>query len=139
MKGKFISLVDSGASDNVIPEGSQFVTPTTVRDNEKKGTKFVSATGETTEAQGGVQLKMKTWCRSYQVAGVNKALTSVSKICDEGNTVVFMATGGYIVNNKDQSRTRIHRLRGVYVLSEDAEASEKEERSAPFQGQANGP
>ena len=40
---------------------------------------------------------------------------SVSRICDQGNCVVFTATGGYVLD-KQGSKTAFNRKNNVYVL-----------------------
>ena len=35
---------------------------------------------------------------TYQVANVTRALCAVSRVCDQGNTVIFEKDGGYILD-----------------------------------------
>ena len=52
---------------------------------------------------------------NFQCADVSRPLMSVSRICDQGNCVVFTATGGFVVD-KQGSRTAFRRANNVYVL-----------------------
>jgi hypothetical protein len=44
---------------------------------------------------------------------------SVSKVCDEGNIVVFKQRGGYIQNEKTGKKTSFSREGNVYALEMD--------------------
>ena len=68
---------------------------------------------------------------------------SVSRICDQGNCVVFTATGGYVVD-KNGNRTVFGRRNNVYVLdmwtkveavAEDTKPEKTEAQSFRRQGQ----
>ena len=52
---------------------------------------------------------------TYQVADVTRALCSVSKVCDKGNSVTFTASGGYI-EGPTGIRTPFRRENNVYML-----------------------
>ena len=65
---------------------------------------------------------MKVWTNegkpamaTFQCADVTRPLCSVSKICDQGNRVVFDGQGGFI-ENKSGVRTSFKRENNVYVL-----------------------
>jgi hypothetical protein len=51
-----------------------------------------------------------------QITAVNKALLSVSKICDAGHEVVFTQTGGKIVHCETGQIVNFRREDGVYRL-----------------------
>ena len=53
---------------------------------------------------------------NLQVADVHRVLLSVSKICDAGNTVVFTANGGRIVNETTGEEDHFGRKDGVYRM-----------------------
>ena len=53
---------------------------------------------------------------TMQVADVNRALLSVSKAVDGGNSVVFDERWSYIEDKRTGERTTIKRSRGLYVL-----------------------
>ena len=52
---------------------------------------------------------------NFQCADVSRPLMSVSRICDQGNYVVFTATGGYVVDRQG-NKTAFRRKNNVYVL-----------------------
>ena len=128
-KNVFRTIVDSGASESVLPTNHEFVGVDTLSESPKKGTKYAAANGSTTLNQGQVKLRMTTWegrrgDLSYQVTGVSQSLTSVARLCDLGNTVTFDTEGGDIINAQTGRRTRFERKGGVYVLEVEAEAAE---------------
>ena len=51
-----------------------------------------------------------------QITAVNKALLSVSKICDAGHDVIFNHDGGKIVHCESGQVTTFRRVDGVYRL-----------------------
>ncbi len=53
---------------------------------------------------------------TFQVARVNKALGSVSKIVTNGNRVVFDQSGSYIENTWTKDKIWLREDNGVYVL-----------------------
>ena len=82
-KGIFRTVIDSGASENVLPASHGLVDKDTLADSPKKGTKYASATGATTTNQG--QIRLNLWegrkaSLSYQVTQVSQSLTSVAKL-----------------------------------------------------------
>ena len=122
-------MLDSGASDSVIPRTSPFVTKNTVRDGEKKGVVYRSATGGFTTNEGEVVLNAQTKeggkaALTYQVAQVSQPLTSVAKVCDAGNYVVFSRKGGVVMSEDKKQKTMIERRRDLYVLDVIAEAQD---------------
>ena len=52
---------------------------------------------------------------TFQVADVTRPLCSIARVCDQGNVVVFSASGGYI-ENKDGNKTYFERSNNVYTL-----------------------
>ena len=53
---------------------------------------------------------------TFQVANVRGPLGSVRRICEAGNRVVFDEEGSYIENNTSKKRTKIDKVKGVYLL-----------------------
>ena len=69
----------------------------------KRGQEYHTANGARLVNQGQRRIKAVTEegvavQMTYQVTNVTKPLNSVSKICDQGNIVVFSKSGGCIVN-----------------------------------------
>ena len=52
----------------------------------------------------------------FSVAGVRRALLSVSKSIDHGNRVIFDSDGSYVENKKSGERTAIERKNGVFTM-----------------------
>jgi hypothetical protein len=55
---------------------------------------------------------------------------SVSRICDQGNCVVFTATGGYVMD-KQGAKTSFCRKNNVYVLDMWTKVETGEEETKP--------
>jgi hypothetical protein len=113
--------VDSGASDTV---ANRDIAPSCeIRPSEgsRKGVKYVAAAGKTISNEGEKRVKAETEeghiCNlKIQVTAVNKALLSVSKICDAGHEVIFTKTGGRIVNCETGQVIGLRRVDGVYRI-----------------------
>ena len=66
----------------------------------------------------------------YQIAEVSRPLTAVSATCDQGNWVVYIPQGGFIMNCQTGRRTHFERNGGIYELdiwirNEDMQGSDK--------------
>ena len=82
---------------------------------------YSTADGTTIYNKGEKKLTISTLDGSlrsmtFQCAGVNKALGSVSQIVKNGNTVVFSPTGSYIENLDTKEKLWLRERGGVYVL-----------------------
>jgi hypothetical protein len=53
---------------------------------------------------------------TMQITAVNKALMSVSKICDSGHEVIFTSEGGRMVNKTSGQVVPFQRVDGVYRM-----------------------
>ena len=122
---------DSGAVDHVAPRSLAKGTPVEETKASRMGVQYVAAHGSEIKNEGekrvkafsdkGLPLNM-TW----QIAGVNKPLASIGRICDAGNVAVFPDKGGYIIgkseaksiieaaNNCGQGKMAMQRENGVY-------------------------
>jgi len=113
--------VDSGAADTV---GNKEVAPNckvVPSYGSRNGIKYVAAAGKVISNEGEKNVKTKTaeghMCGiKIQVAQVNKALLSVSKICDAGHEVLFTKDGGKIVHQETGQVVQFRRVDGVYRL-----------------------
>ena len=120
--GEYIEVtVDSGAADSVMHK--RMAKNFRVRESEgsKKGVKYVAAAGAVISNEGEKHVCVETeeghHCKlKMQVAAVNKALLSVSKICDAGHDVLFTRTGGKITHNEIGQVVKFKRADGVYRL-----------------------
>ena len=52
----------------------------------------------------------------YQIAEVNRPLTSVSSTFDKGNYVVYTPEGGFILNIQTGEQTSFERRDGIYEV-----------------------
>jgi hypothetical protein len=113
--------VDSGAADTVADETIAPNCPTVPSEGSKKGVKYVAAAGKVIANEGEKNVKTQTGeghlCGiKIQIAKVNKALLSVSKICDAGHEVVFNDNGGRTVHCTTGQVVKFRRVDGVYRL-----------------------
>ena len=78
-------------------------------------------------------------CRArYQITDVTRPHNSVSRVCDQGNNVLFTQTGGWINNHETGRCMWFPRQHGVYVLHSWINESPIEKRvrwpDEPFPG-----
>ena len=117
---KIDAIVDSGASDSVGPTGLAPWIKTRDSEGSKRGQNFHTACGGEIPNEGEKAIPIVTregrkGMANFQCADVSRPLMSVSRICDQGNCVVFTATGGYVVDKKG-NKTVFGRKNNVYVL-----------------------
>ena len=121
-KSDFMEItVDSGASENVMPNHLAPGTPVEHSEEQDKGTLYVAANGDLRPNRGkknvpittkeGQQRKI-----NMQITDVNRALLSVAKVCDAGHTVTFTSKGGTIHNIETGEKTAFVRDRNVYRM-----------------------
>ena len=120
--GDFIDFtVDSGAADTVANREIAPNTPVVPSHGSRNGVKYVAAAGKVISNEGEKHVQTETaeghLCGiKIQVAQVNKALLSVSKICDVGHEVIFTKDGGRIVHQVTGQVVHFRRVDGVYRL-----------------------
>jgi len=120
--GDFIDFtVDSGAADTVADREIAPNTPVVPSHGSRNGVKYVAAAGKVISNEGEKHVQTQTaeghLCGiKIQVAQVNKALLSVSKICDVGHEVIFTKDGGRIVHQVTGQVVHFRRVDGVYRL-----------------------
>ena len=115
--------VDSGAAETVCKKSDAKDFPTIYGGSESL-TKYIMPNGEIVENDGEKHLKVKTaegekFIVRTQLTDVRKPLMSVSKVCDEGNIVVFKQNGGYIQSETTGKKTSFSREGNVYALEMD--------------------
>ena len=71
----------------------------------------------------------------YQVTDVRRTLTSVAKLCDRGNRVVFGKGGGVVQNLRNGKCTAFKREGGIYILEMWLDI--QPDQDAPFQRRGN--
>ena len=52
----------------------------------------------------------------YWITDVTRPLNLISRVCDQGNNVLFTQTGGWIINHETGRYTYFPREHGVYML-----------------------
>ena len=115
--------VDSGAAETVCKKSDAKDFPTIYGGSESL-TKYIMPNGEIVENDGEKHLKVKIaegekFIVRTQLTDVRKPLMSVSKVCDEGNIVVFNQNGEYIQSEKTGKKTSFSREGNVYALEMD--------------------
>ena len=98
---KIEAVMDSGAADSVALAVIAPWVPISESVGSKRGQIYMSACGEKLPNLG--EKLMKVWTNegkpamaTFHCADVTRPLCSVSKICDQGNRVVFEGQGGFI-------------------------------------------
>ena len=132
-------VVDSGAAGKVIPR-TWFPSHKPEPSGSKRGVRYATADGVTLENEGdktlimsradGAQLRKVT----FQVANVNKALGSVSKMVRNGNRVVFDTSGSFIENMMTKDIQWQRERDGVYVVDTMIAPPGSEKRGEPSFG-----
>jgi len=120
--GEYIDFtVDSGAADTVADNTTAPGCPIVPSEGSRNGVKYVAAAGKVISNEGEKNITTKTAeghvCGiKIQIAKVNKALLSVSKICDAGHEVLFTKTGGRIIHRESGQIMNFRRVDGVYRI-----------------------
>jgi hypothetical protein len=100
--------VGSGAAETVCEKSDATDFPT-IYGGSKSLAKYIMPNSEIVENDGEKHLKVKTaeggkFIVRTQLTDVRKPLMSVSKVCDEGNIVVFEQNGGCVQSEKTGGR-----------------------------------
>ena len=120
-------VIDSGAGETVIPIERLPNHPTRESEGSRNDEYYATADGTRIYNEGATTVTVATLdkkvCRgmTFQVAGVHKALGSVSQMVRNGNRVVFDQDGAgrdisYIQHRATQEKIPIRLENGVYVL-----------------------
>ena len=114
--------IDSGSVDTVCPknfhpEGLMRETP-----ESKRGNYYLAANNSKIPVYGrktiqGVTDEWNNLKVEAEVADVRRALGSVKRLCDAGNTVVFSGQESYIENDNTGKRTKIEHNGKGYVVN----------------------
>ena len=113
--------MDSGAAESVAP--LDFVKHIPIKESEgsRRGQVYHAADGNKIANRGEKVIEAVTedglrYHATYQIAAVTRPLNSISKICDQGNMVIFNREGGYVLNEVIGEQTHFSREQGVYVM-----------------------
>ena len=124
---RLASVLDSGAAESVMPEKLLDWLPLEASEGFRRGATYTSASGQVISNLGartvqGVTSDNLPISAMYQVCAVNKPLTSVAKVCEAGNKVVFEKDGGFIWNYASKTTTPFRKENGVYMMDMWVEA-----------------
>ena len=118
--------IDSGACDHVIsPNEVDCSKIKTDTDAVKQSVTYYTASGQPLPNLGEINVlgsiaEGSELSMTMQVAGVNKTLASVRKMCEAGNRVVFEDLedniGGYVESKSTGVRVPIHKEGGTYQV-----------------------
>ena len=113
--------VDSGATDSVMDRSKGRCCPVRPSEGSRRGVNYVAAAGKVIPNEGEKRLRVITeeghGCNlNMQITAVNKALLSVSKMCDAGHEVKFTKAGGTITHMTSGQVTNFNRVDGVYRI-----------------------
>ena len=115
-------MLDSGSGENVCNNRTAPEFPIVPSEGSRRGQKFAGANPWKRIPNEGEQLlSLRTVNNdpakiTYQIADVRRPLTSVGRICDRGNKVIFGRGGGVITNLKTGHSIPVKREGNIYVL-----------------------
>ena len=113
--------VDSGAADLVIPIGWLLMFLVVKSIGSIRGLHYVAADGTRIPNVGQQLVKFMTldgtWTELlFQIAAINNALVSVSKLNEAGYKVVFDENNSYIMHKKTKRVIKMKKENGVFVI-----------------------
>ena len=120
--------IDSGAAESVLPPNVVPGEMLKEGDAKKAGVKYMAACGTAMANHGEKRVKFKAVDRDgntshlaaiqFQVTDVNKPLAAVSRILDQGNSVLFTrkGKGSCIIDDKTNERVYVQEENRVFVL-----------------------
>ena len=114
-------MMDSGSAECVALESNAKSIPWVETEGSRQGQTHHSADGGVIKNKGEKTVTMFSvdgdqFRARYQITDVARRLFSVSRVCDQGNSVFFTQTGDWIINHKTGRKTWFIRAYGVYVL-----------------------
>ena len=99
------AFADSGSAECVAPEDIAKSIPVVETEASRQGQTYHTADGGviTMYSETGDQYRAR-----YQITDVTRPLNSVSRVCDQGNNVLFRQTGGWIISHETGRYTWFH-------------------------------
>ena len=115
------AIMDSGSAECVAPENTARNIPLMETEASRQGQTCHTADGGVIKNKGEKIVTMYSedgdqFRARYQITDVTRPLNSISRVCDQGNNVLFTKTGGWIINHESGRYTWFPREHGVYVL-----------------------
>ena len=120
--------VDSGAAESVLPKDMLPNEVLVEGDAKRAGVQYVAANGAPMPNRGEKRVRFRSGVDGskkglnsirFQVTDVNKPLASVSRMLDQGNTVVFTRRNGmksYVINDATGEKLEFEEKKGVFVM-----------------------
>ena len=107
------AIMDSGSTECVAPEDIAKSIPVVETEASRQGQTYYTADGGviTVYSETGDQYRAR-----YLITDVTRPLNSVSRVCDQGNNVLFTQTGGWIINHETGRYTWFPCEHGVCVV-----------------------
>ena len=115
------AIMDSGSAECVAPETIAKNIPLMETEASRQGQTYHTADGGVIKNKGEKTVTMYSedgdkFRARYQITDVTRPLNSISRVCDQGNNVLFTKTGGWIINHESGRYTWFPREHGVYVI-----------------------
>ena len=115
-------MVDSGASETVMPEGAVKSVITKPNDASCRGVQYEVANGQRIPNLGEKVIAGETDFEgrrtnfTAQICEVSKPLMSVKRLVESGHSVHFDQEGGRITDQKTGKQIWLHEVNGMYHL-----------------------
>ena len=122
LDGKRVTaIVDCRSVECVAPETIARNIPLMECEASRQGQTYHTADGGVSKNKGETIVTMYSedgdqFRARHQIADVTRPLNSISRVCDQGNILLFTKTGGWIINHETGRYTWFLREHGVYVL-----------------------
>ena len=99
------AIMDSGSSESVAPEDTARSIPLVETEASREGQTYHTADGGVIKNKGEKTATMYSetgdqYRARYQITDVTRPLNSVSRVCGQGNNVLFTQIGGWIINHE---------------------------------------
>ena len=125
--------MDSGSAECVAPESIAKSVPLMETEASRQAQTYHTADGGVYKNKGEKTVTVYSedgdqYRARYQITDVTRPLNSVSRVCDQGNNVLFTQTGGWIINHVSGRKTWFPQEHGVIVLHSWIDESVTEKR-----------
>ena len=115
------AIMGSGSAECVAPEDIAKSIPLVEIEASRHGQTYHTADGDIIKNKGEMTVTMYSetgdqYRARYWITDMTRPLNSVSRVCDQGNNVLFTQTGGWIINHETDRYTWFPWEHGMYVL-----------------------
>ena len=113
--------MDSGSAECVAPQDIAKSIPLMETEASRQGQTYHTADGGVIKNKGDKTVMMYSetgdqYRARHQITDVTRPLNSFSRVCDQGNNVLFTQTGGWIINHETGRYTWFPQEHRVYVV-----------------------